>query len=69
MELIEGDTLHSVLQSKKHLSLSEAIDILSQAADALDHAHGKGVIHRDVKPANIMIETSGQVKVTDFGIA
>jgi serine/threonine protein kinase len=69
MELIEGDTLQSMLQSEKRLSLSETIRILCEAAAALDHAHRNGVIHRDVKPANIMIETSGQIKVTDFGIA
>jgi serine/threonine-protein kinase len=69
MELIDGVTLQSVLQSKKRLGLQESIDILSQAADALDYAHQNKTVHRDIKPANIMIESTGRVKVTDFGIA
>ena len=69
MELIEGETLQSLLKSKTRLDLDETISILSQTADALDYAHQHKVVHRDVKPANIMIEDSGRVKVTDFGIA
>ena len=69
MESVEGDTLHSFLQSKGRLTLEQTIEVLSQAARALDHAHSEKVVHRDVKPANLMIEPSGQVKVMDFGIA
>jgi serine/threonine protein kinase len=69
MELVEGRTLHSLLQSRGRLSVSETLEVLSQVAAALDDAHGQHVVHRDVKPANIMIEASGQVKVMDFGIA
>ncbi|MFQ5791760.1 MAG: protein kinase, partial [Acidobacteriota bacterium] len=69
MEFIDGATLESELKRKKRLSLGETISVLSQTADALDYAHQQTVIHRDVKPANIMIEKSGRVKVTDFGIA
>ena len=69
MELVTGQTLAKLLQSKARLSLSETIDLLSQVAAALDYAHQNHVVHRDVKPANIMIEPSGQVKVMDFGIA
>ncbi len=69
MELVAGQTLAKLLQSKARLSLSNTIDVLSQVAAALDYAHQNHVVHRDVKPANIMIEPSGQVKVMDFGIA
>lgn len=69
MELVTGQTLAKLLQAKARLSLSETIDLLSQVAAALDYAHQNHVVHRDVKPANIMIEPSGQVKVMDFGIA
>jgi serine/threonine protein kinase/curved DNA-binding protein CbpA len=68
MELVQGVTLQSVIASKK-LSLSETIQILSQVAAALDYAHEQKVVHRDVKPANVLVASSGQVKVADFGIA
>jgi len=69
MELVEGQTLQSLLQARGRLGLDETIRVLEQVAAALDHAHASGVVHRDVKPANIMIEPSGNVKVMDFGIA
>ncbi len=69
MEFIDGFTLESLLTSKKRLGLTETADILSQVADALDHAHQHKVVHRDVKPANIMITAANEVRVTDFGIA
>lgn len=69
MELVEGQTLQALLRQQGRLGLSETLRILAQAAAALDFAHGQGVIHRDVKPANLMIEPSGQLKVMDFGIA
>jgi tRNA A-37 threonylcarbamoyl transferase component Bud32 len=69
MELVDGRTLQSVLQERGRLGLEDAIRILQQVAAALDHAHASGVVHRDVKPANIMIDRSGSVKVMDFGIA
>ena len=68
MEFVKGVTLQSVMASKK-LSLSEMVQILSQVASALDYAHQQKVVHRDVKPANILVASSGQVKVADFGIA
>ncbi len=69
MELVSGQTLAKLLQSKTRLSLGETLDVLSQVAAALDYAHQNHIVHRDVKPANIMVESSGHVKVMDFGIA
>jgi tRNA A-37 threonylcarbamoyl transferase component Bud32 len=69
MELVLGETLQALLSARGRLGLDETVALLSQAAAALDHAHANQVVHRDVKPANIMIEPSGQVKVMDFGIA
>jgi serine/threonine protein kinase len=68
MEFVKGVTLQSVLASKK-LTLKETLQVLSQVAAALDYAHERKVIHRDVKPANILVASSGEVKVADFGIA
>jgi tRNA A-37 threonylcarbamoyl transferase component Bud32 len=69
MELVEGETLQARLRARGRLDLAETIRLLGQVASALDRAHASQVVHRDVKPANIMIEPSGQVKVMDFGIA
>jgi len=73
MELIDGTDLAQELNRRGSLPLNEAVGLLRQVADALDYAHQNGVIHRDVKPANILIEatTTDQcnVKVVDFGIA
>ncbi len=69
MELVEGETLQARLRARGPLSLAETLGLLGQVAAALDHAHSNGVVHRDVKPANVMIEPSGHVKVMDFGIA
>jgi serine/threonine-protein kinase len=69
LELVEGETLDARLRERGRLGLQETVDVLAQAAAALDHAHRHGVVHRDVKPSNIMIEPSGSVKVMDFGVA
>jgi eukaryotic-like serine/threonine-protein kinase len=69
MEYIEGVTLHSVLNERKTLAPEEIINISKQVCAGLDHAHHHGVIHRDVKPANIMLEPDGVAKIMDFGIA
>ena len=69
MEYIEGKTLKQLLQKRGVLTLNEVIDIMTQLTDGLAHAHEAYIIHRDIKPQNIMIEDNGLVKITDFGIA
>ena len=69
MELIEGVTLMQYMQKKGALSWKEAAHFSTQIAKALEHAHSKGIVHRDIKPQNIMVLRDGSVKVADFGIA
>ncbi len=69
MEYLEGMTLLSLLAQRGALPPDEAFDIVSPLADALDYAHQHGIIHRDVKPSNIMILPDGQPKIMDFGVA
>lgn len=69
MELIEGITLKEYISKKGRLSIKEATSIAIQVSMGLETAHSHGVVHRDVKPQNIIISTDGKVKVTDFGIA
>ena len=68
MEYIEGNTLTSIISSKKTISLSDVLFIGAQVANGLQAAHTQGLVHRDIKPGNIMITPGGKVKVTDFGI-
>ncbi|MDO4276161.1 MAG: Stk1 family PASTA domain-containing Ser/Thr kinase [Eubacteriales bacterium] len=69
MELIEGITLKEYITKKGRLSIKEATSIAIQVSMGLEAAHSHGIVHRDVKPQNIIISTDGKVKVTDFGIA
>jgi len=69
MEYIDGHPLTRYLVSPDALPLNAKIGIVRQTAEALDHAHERGVVHRDIKPGNILIAKDGRVKVTDFGIA
>ena len=69
MELVNGEPLNSVLKRTGRLSLRHALDMLEQTGRALQVAHTAGLVHRDVKPGNILITPTGQVKITDFGIA
>ena len=69
MEYIEGKTLKQLLKKRESLTLTEVIDIMTQLTDGIAHAHESYIIHRDIKPQNIMIEDNGLIKITDFGIA
>ncbi|MFN4213284.1 MULTISPECIES: Stk1 family PASTA domain-containing Ser/Thr kinase [unclassified Exiguobacterium] len=68
MEHVDGMTLKQYLQ-EEYISVEEALRIMGQICDAIDHAHANRIIHRDIKPQNMMIDQNGNVKVTDFGIA
>ncbi len=69
MEYVKGINLKQLLSKRKHVSVSEVIDISKQLTQALAHAHSKQVIHRDIKPHNVLIQQDGTIKITDFGIA
>ena len=69
MELIDGITLKQYMEQKGVLNWREALHFSTQIAKALEHAHSRGIIHRDIKPHNIMVLKDGSVKVADFGIA
>lgn len=69
MEYLDGLTLKEHMMKRGKLSMEEALGFMKQILTALDHAHSKGVIHRDIKPQNIMLLNDNQVKVADFGIA
>ncbi len=69
MELVEGEPLSALLRREAPLDQVRVLGLLAQAAAALQHAHDAGVVHRDVKPANLLITADGTVKITDFGIA
>ncbi len=68
MEFVDGVNLRDVLQSG-HLEPAKALAIVPQVCEALEYAHGQGIVHRDIKPENILIDGSGQVKIADFGLA
>ncbi|MET9212754.1 MULTISPECIES: protein kinase domain-containing protein [unclassified Nocardia] len=69
MELVQGEPLNAVLNRMGRLSVVQGLDMLEQTGRALEVAHAAGVVHRDVKPGNILVTPTGQVKITDFGIA
>src|SRR3989454_1642915 len=69
MKLLEGKSLDTLLKERERLEFEETVAMLDQVADALDYAHQHGVIHRDIKPGNIILDERGRVTVTDFGIA
>ncbi|HRU06995.1 MAG TPA: serine/threonine-protein kinase, partial [Candidatus Brocadiia bacterium] len=69
MELIEGETLKHVIQREKVIPQKRALELLHQILTGLAYAHNKGVVHRDIKPGNIMINKEGIIKIADFGLA
>ncbi|HEX2253605.1 MAG TPA: protein kinase [Thermoanaerobaculia bacterium] len=69
MEYVQGTNLKDVLRHGSGLDLVQVVDVVRQVAAALDYAHARGVVHRDVKPANVLLTPERQVKITDFGIA
>jgi hypothetical protein len=69
MELLQGRSLREMLRDPAPIAFDTAAELAAQVADALDHAHSNAIVHRDVKPANIVVTPAGQAKLTDFGIA
>lgn len=69
MEPVEGESLATVLGSSCPLDVAKTLSVVAQTASALTAAHEGGVIHRDIKPGNVLVRSDGVVKVTDFGIA
>ena len=68
-EYVDGKTVHEIVRQAGRLSIADTARVVRSAADALGYAHSKGVIHRDMKPSNMMIDVRGSVKVMDFGVA
>jgi len=69
MELVRGRSCAEILRDRGHLEVGEVVDIVGQACQGLDYAHRNGVVHRDVKPGNLLVSEAGVVKLADFGIA
>src|SRR4029077_1389763 len=69
MEYLEGESLEELIERRAKLSLAQRLSYIVQTCRALDYAHRRGIVHRDIKPGNIMVTIEGAVKVVDFGIA
>ena len=69
MEYLEGDSLEKVIRERRPFSLAEKLNIIMQVCEGLGYAHQRQIIHRDVKPGNVVVLNDGGVKIVDFGIA
>lgn len=69
MDAIDGMNLSSIARAEEKLAVADACEVIRQAAAGLAHAHEKGIVHRDVKPSNLMLDINGQVRILDFGLA
>lgn len=69
MEYVRGDNLSRIVRASGPLSLSQAVDCIRQAATGLQHAHERGIVHRDIKPGNLLLDDQGTVKLLDLGLA
>ncbi len=69
MEWVDGNSLEQIISQRLPLLLAQKLDYIVQTCHALDYAHRRGIVHRDIKPGNIMVTKEGQVKVVDFGVA
>jgi serine/threonine protein kinase len=69
MEYVEGESLSEILERWRPIKYDLALAIVRQICLGLDHAHAKGIVHRDIKPGNVMLTPFGRVKITDFGLA
>src|SRR4030095_16765368 len=67
MEYVPGETLENIIGTRGALDLTRALDFTCQICNAVDHAHGQGVIHRDLRPANVLVGDNDMLKVADFG--
>ena len=69
MELVEGESFQAILRKQTWLEIPDAMHWLVSVCQGLDHAHGRGIVHRDMKPSNVLLTTDGRVKILDFGLA
>src|ERR1039458_8329126 len=69
LEYVAGESMNRVLRSEEKLPLPKALQLAEEIAEALDYAHAQGVVHRDIKPGNILVTEDGHAKIADFGIA
>jgi serine/threonine-protein kinase len=69
MELVEGESYHAILRARTWLEIREAMHFLVSVCQGLDHAHSRGIVHRDMKPSNVLLAVDGRVKILDFGLA